>query len=211
MAATAKIRILCVDDHHIVREGLGLIINRQPDMEIVGSAASSDEAVIMFRRHKPDVTLMDLRLGASCGVHAIRTIRAEDPNARIVALTMYQGDEDIYRALEAGAIAYLLKDTISDDLIRVVRAIHAGENPSLNADMRARLLERSARPSLTAREHQVLELVALGMRNKEIAAALAITEETTQVHLKNILAKLEVKDRTAAVNVALRRGIIQIR
>jgi len=206
-----RIRVLCVDDHRIVREGITLIIERQRDMEVVGAAATGEEAVELFRRRRPDVTLMDLQLGAMSGVQAIRAIRAEDPQARIVALTMYQGDEDIYRALEAGAAAYLLKDTLSDDLIRIVRHVHAGESADLTSDVKARLAERAARPALTPRERQVVELVSLGMRNKEIAAALAITEETAQVHVKNILAKLEAKDRTAAVSIALRRGIIHIR
>jgi len=207
----SPIRVLCVDDHRIVREGIALIIERQPDMEVVGSAATGEEAVELFRRRQPDVTLMDLQLGQMSGVEAIRAIRRESPQARIVALTMYQGDEDIHRALEAGAIAYLLKDSLSDDLIRVVREVHAGQQPDFTADIKARLAERAARPTLTPREQQVVELISLGMRNKEIAAALGISEETAQVHVKNILAKLDAKDRTAAVNVALKRGIIHIR
>jgi two-component system NarL family response regulator len=209
--STSRIRVLCVDDHRIVREGIALIIERQPDMEVVGSAATGEESVELFRRRRPDVTLMDLQLGQMSGVQAIRAIRQEDPQARIIALTMYQGDEDIHRALEAGAIAYLLKDSLSDDLIRIVREVHAGQQPDFTAEIKARLAERAARPTLTPREQQVVELISLGMRNKEIAAALGISEETAQVHVKNILAKLDAKDRTAAVNVALRRGIIHIR
>ena len=136
-------------------------------------------------------------------------IKAEAPDARIVVLTMYSGDEDIYRALQAGAVTYLLKDTLSDDLIRVVREVHSGKQ-SISPDVEARLAERAARPHLTPREVQVVELIAQGMRNKEIAAALGISEETAQVHVKNILAKLKVKDRTAVVSVALRRGIIHM-
>jgi two-component system NarL family response regulator len=180
-------------------------------MEVVGSAATGEAAIELFRRRQPDVTLMDLQLGQMSGVEAIRAIRRESPQARIVALTMYQGDEDIHRALEAGANAYLLKDSLSDDLIRVVREVHAGQQPDFTADIKARLAERAARPTLTPREQQVVELISLGMRNKEIAAALGISEETAQVHVKNILAKLDAKDRTAAVNVALKRGIIHIR
>jgi two-component system NarL family response regulator len=176
-----------------------------------GRAATGEEAIELFRRRQPDVTLMDLQLGQMSGVEAIRAIRRESPQARIVALTMYQGDEDIHRALEAGANAYLLKDSLSDDLIRVVREVHAGQQPDFTADIKARLAERAARPTLTPREQQVVELISLGMRNKEIAAALGISEETAQVHVKNILAKLDAKDRTAAVNVALKRGIIHIR
>ena len=201
--------MLCVDDHRLVREGIALIIERQPDMEVVGSARTGEESVDLFRRHRPDVTLMDLQLGAMSGLEAIRAIRLEDTNARVIVLTMYQGDEDIYRALEAGAVTYLLKDMLSDDLIRVVREVHAGKRPIM-PDVEARLVERTTKSTLTRREVQVIELVAQGMRNKEIAAALGIGEETAQVHVKNILAKLKVQDRTAAINVALRRGIIHI-
>ena len=209
MMKNARIRVMCVDDHRIVREGISLIIDRQPDMEVVGSAASGEESVELFQRCRPDVTLMDLQLRSMSGVEAIRAIRRQDADARIVVLTMYSGDEDIHRALEAGAATYLLKDTLSDDLIRVVREVHEGKQP-IGADVEARLAERAGRPRLTSREVQVLELIAQGMRNKEIAAALGISEETAQVHVKNILAKLKVKDRTAAVNVALRRGIIHL-
>jgi DNA-binding NarL/FixJ family response regulator len=206
---SARIRVLCVDDHRIVRDGIALIIGRQPDMTVVGSAATGEEAVAHFTRHRPDVTLMDLQLGSMSGVEAIRAIRAVDVAARIVVLTMYQGDEDIHRALQAGAATYLLKDTLSDDLIRVVREVHAGQKP-MGLNVQARLAERAAGPTLTPREIQVMELISRGMRNKEIAAALGITDETAQVHVKNILAKLKVQDRTAAVSVALRRGFIHI-
>jgi len=205
----ARIQILCVDDHRIVREGLELIIERQPDMAVAASAASGEESIELFRRHLPDVTLMDLQLGAMSGVEAIRAIRGENATANIVVLTMYLGDEDIYRALEAGAATYLLKDTLSDDLIRTVREVHAGRSP-IRPEVEARLAERAARPALTAREVEVLELIAEGMRNKEIAAALGISEETAQVHVKHILAKLKVKDRSAAITVGLRRGIIHL-
>jgi two-component system NarL family response regulator len=204
-----SIRVLCVDDHRIVREGLGLIINRQEDMEVVASAATGEEAVSLFQRHRPDVTLMDLQLGAMSGVEAIRAIRDQAADARIIVLTMYQGDEDIFRALEAGAATYLLKDTLSDDLIRVVREVHAGRH-SLRPELEARLAERAAGPTLTPRELEVMELISAGLRNKEIAASLGISEETAQVHVKHILAKLKVKDRSAAITVALRRGIIHL-
>jgi two-component system NarL family response regulator len=207
---TPRIRILCTDDHRIVREGIALIINRQPDMEIVASAASGEEAIELFQAHQPDVTLMDLQLGAMSGVETIRALRRLRPDARIVVLTMYQGDEDIYRALDAGASAYLLKDTLSDDLIRVIRDVHEGRQP-VNAAVEARLQARASRPTLTPREVQVLELIAEGMRNREIAKVLQLSEETVEVHVKNIRGKLDVKDRTAAVNVAIKRGIIHIR
>jgi two-component system, NarL family, response regulator len=206
----SRIRVLCVDDHRIVREGIGLIIARQADMEVVGSAATGEEAVLLFRRERPDVTLMDLQLPTMSGLDAIRSIRREDAEARIIVLTMYQGDEDIHRALSAGATTYLLKDTLSDDLIRFVREVHAGRSP-IRADVKARLDERAGQPTLTPREVQVMELVYEGRRNKEIATLLGISEETVQVHLKNIFAKLKVGERTAAVNVALRRGIVHIK
>jgi DNA-binding NarL/FixJ family response regulator len=207
--ADAPIRILCVDDHRIVREGIELIIARQPDMQVAASAASGEESIEMFRRHRPDVTLMDLQLGAMSGVDAIRIIRRDHPDARIVVLTMFQGDEDIFRALQAGAATYLLKDMLSDDLIRVIRDVHAGKQP-VRPEVEARLAERAAGPTLTPREVQVVGLIAEGMRNKEIAAALGISDETVQVHVKSIFWKLKVKDRSAAMNVALRRGIIHL-
>jgi two-component system NarL family response regulator len=208
--AKSRIRVLCVDDHRIVREGIALIIDRQPDMEVVGAASTGERAIAMFTRYRPDITLMDLQLGRMSGLDAIAAIRHEHPDARIVVLTTYDGDEDIYRALEAGAATYLLKDTLSDDLIRVVREVHAGKRP-LGADVQARLDERASHPPLTPREIEVLELVTKGMRNKEIAAQLEITEDTVSVHLRNTFAKLKVNERTTAVTVALRRGIIHLR
>ena len=206
----SPISVLCVDDHRIVREGIGLIIAREPDMEVVGSAATGEEAVAVFTRERPDVTLMDLQLPTMSGLEAIHAIRREDADARIIVLTMYQGDEDIHRALTAGATTYLLKDTLSDDLIRFVREVHAGRRP-IRPDVKARLDERATQPTLTPREVQVMELVSEGKRNKEIAVRLGISEETVQVHLKNIFAKLKVGERTAAVNVAIRRGIVHIK
>ena len=208
-AAGRKIRILCVDDHSIVREGIALIVNRQPDMEVVASAATVPEAIAKFVEHRPDVTLMDLRLRGASGTEAIEAIRTHDPQARIIVLTMYDGDEDIYRALHAGAATYLLKDTLSDDLIREVREVQSGHRP-VHPDVEARLAERSTHPALTPREVEVMELIMQGLRNKEIAPSLGISEGTVQVHIKNIFAKLQVSDRTAAVQVALRRGIIHI-
>jgi two-component system, NarL family, response regulator len=205
----SPVRLLCVDDHRIVREGIALILSREPDITVVATAATAQEAVAEFKRHLPDITLMDLRLGETSGIEAIREIRREYPAARIVVLTMYQGDEDIHRALSAGATTYLLKDALSDELIRVVREVHAGGHP-MATDVRARLDKRAAQPTLTPREIQVLQLVSQGKRNKEIAAILGLSEDTVPVHVKNIFAKLRVNERTAAVNVALRRGIIHI-
>jgi DNA-binding NarL/FixJ family response regulator len=178
-------------------------------MEIVAAAATVDQATQEHQRARPDVILMDLQLGSKSGIDAIRVIRQRDEHARIVVLTMYQGDEDIYRAINAGAVTYLLKDTLADDLVRVIREVYQG-NYSLSADLRELLAQRSGKRALTTRELQVLDLIAQGLRNKEIAATLNISQETIQVHVKNILAKLDVADRTAAVNVALRRGIIHI-
>jgi DNA-binding NarL/FixJ family response regulator len=206
---SSRIRVLCVDDHRIVRDGLALIIGREPDMEIVGAASSGEASVELFRRLQPDVTLMDLQLGSMSGVEAIRAIRSFAPEARIIVLTIYQGDEDIHRALGAGATTYLLKDMLSDDLVRVVREVHAGGHP-VRPEVAARLAERASGRTLTPREVQVMELVAQGMRNKEVGAALGISEETAHVHVRNILAKLKVNDRSAAVTVALRRGIIHL-
>lgn len=204
------IRVMCVEDHRIVREGLALIINQEPDMKMVGSCATVDEAIALYRTCKPDVTLMDLRLGGASGVDAIKAIRADDRNARIIVLTMYEGDEDIYRAHQAGATTYLLKDTLSADLVRVVRAVHAGERPVV-AEVQARLAERASMPTLTSREIEVLQLISQGLRNKEVGAMLGIAEGTVQIHVKNIFSKLHVNDRTGAVQVAVRRGLIHMR
>ena len=203
------IRILIVDDHLIVREGLALIIERQADMEVSGFAATGEQAAEAFRADPADIVLMDLQLPVMTGVDAIREIRTFAPDAAIIVLTMYKGDEDIHRALEAGAATYLLKDSLSDDLIRVIREVHAGGRP-MRADVQATLKTRAGRQQLTPREVRVLELVFEGLRNKEIAASLSIREETVEVHLKNIYAKFHVHDRTAAVRLALSRGILHI-
>jgi two-component system, NarL family, response regulator len=205
----SEIRILCVDDHRIVREGIASLIDRQPDMRVVASAASGEEAIDLFLEHRPDITLMDLQLGVMDGITAIKIIRRHASEARIVVLTMRRGDEDIHRALAAGAATYLMKDTISDDLIRVIREVQAGAHP-MPADVEARLAQRATSATLTDREVQVVELVAQGMRNKEIGVSLGISETTVQVHVKNILAKLKVQDRSGAITAAIRRGIIHI-
>jgi DNA-binding NarL/FixJ family response regulator len=205
-----RIRVICVDDHRIVREGIAAIIGRQPDMEVVGSAGTGTQAVELFQQIRPDVTLMDLQLPVMTGLEAIRSIRALDKDARIIVLTTYHGDEDIYRALNAGAATYLLKDAILDDLARVVRDVHSGARP-ISEDVQRILAARAHNAPLTLREIEVLELIAEGLRNKEVADALGITEETAKVHVRNIFNKLNVKDRTAAVTLALRRGIIHVR
>jgi DNA-binding NarL/FixJ family response regulator len=206
----SRIRVLCVDDHPLVRDGVISAITDQPDMEVIGEAASGEEAVALFTERKPDVTLMDLRLrGRMSGLDAIHAIRAHRSEARVVVLTMYEGDEDIHRALEAGAATYLLKDTSSDDLIRTIREVHRGGTP-LGPNLQARLAQRRSQPPLTRRELEVLERVADGERNKQIASDLRISEETVEVHLRNIFSKLGVNDRTSAVRVASRRGIVHL-
>jgi two-component system NarL family response regulator len=206
---TDQIRVLCVDDHRLFREGIALIINREPDMTVVASAASASDAIALFKQHVPDVTLMDLQLGRVSGLEAIKAIRLDHKDASIIVLTMYDGDEDVYRALEAGAATYLLKDTLADDLVNIIREVCAGRHP-LAAGIQARLAEHSTYAALTPREIEVLDCAKLGMRNKEIAASLHISEKTIQVHMQNLLVKLRVNDRSAAVNVALRRGIIHL-
>jgi DNA-binding NarL/FixJ family response regulator len=208
MDATA-IRVLCVDDHRLLREGVARIVGLQPDMTVVAEASNGEDAIEQFARHRPDVTLMDLQLPRMNGLQAIRAIRQSQADARIVVLTMYQGDEDIYRAIEAGAMGYLLKDTLPDDLIRVIREVHDGRRV-LPPEIAAALEQRASQPALTYREFQVLELLATGKRNKEIAAALGISGDTASAHIKSIFLKFNVHDRTAALAEALRRGIIHI-
>ena len=203
------IRVLCVDDHRLMREGIERIVGVQDDMEVVADASNGEQAVAQYIAHRPDVTLMDLQLPVMNGIEAIRRIRQHDPQARIVVLTMYQGDEDIHRAFEAGAMGYLLKDSIPDELIRVIRDVHAGKRVVIPEIQRV-LEQRASGPTLTMRECQVLELLARGMRNKEIAASLGITPDTAGAHMKSIYTKLNVHDRTAALREAIRRGIIHI-
>lgn len=208
--AETRIRVLCVDDHPVVREGIAALLTRQPDMQVVGSAATGAQAITLYRQQRPDVTLMDLQMPVVSGLDAIRTICAEDHSARIIVLTMHHGEEDIYQALQAGAATYLLKEAILDDLPRIVREVHHGARV-LPDEVERILAARDTRVPLTPREIEVLELVAQGLRNKEIAATLGITQETAKVHVRNILTKLDVTDRTAAVTRALRRGIIHLR
>ena len=207
--AKRRIRVLCVDDHRLMREGIARIVDVQPDMEVVAEASNGEHAVAQFLASRPDVTLMDLQLPVTSGPEATRRIRELDRSARIIVLTMYHGNEDIHRAFEAGAMGYVLKDTISDDLIHVIREVHAGRRV-VTPDIQQALDKRSRLPTLSLRESQVLYLVAEGMRNKEIAAALGISADTVGMHVKNMYTKLGVHDRTAAVAKAIRRGIIRI-
>jgi two-component system NarL family response regulator len=204
-----RITVLCVEDHAIVREGIAFIIDFQPDMKVVATAATGQDGVNFFRQHQPDITLMDLQLPDMDGTEAIAKICGEFPEARIIVLTAFQGVEDIHRALEVGAISYILKEALSEELISVVREVHAGLRP-ISPAIAMRLSERDAYRSLTPREEAVMELIALGKRNKEVANALGISEETAHAHIRRIFSKLNVHDRTAAVTVALHRGIIRL-
>ena len=210
MPVGEPIRVLCVDDHRLMREGIARIVGVQPDMTVVAQASDGEQAVEQFLKYRPDVTLMDLEMPTMRGVQAIQAIRRHDPRARIVVLTMYHGDEDIHGAVAAGAMGYLLKDTVPDDLIRVIREVHSGRRV-IPPEIAAALEQRASQPSLTVRESQVLELLATGKRNKEIAASLGISADTASAHVKSIFQKFNVHDRTAALAEALRRGIIHIR
>jgi len=203
------IRVLVTDDHPMVRAGLSATIDPEQDMTVIASAQNGREAVELYRQHQPDIVLMDLKMPLLGGVDSIRAIRAEFPSAKIVVLSTYEGDEDIYRAIEAGAVTYLLKNTPSEKMIDVIRTVAGGGRPVL-PEIGQKLADRIFQDALSRREVEVLRLVAQGMRNKEIAAELHISEETAQGHVKNILAKLSVHDRTAAVAVAIRRGLVHL-
>jgi len=210
MPTSTTIRVLCADDHRLMREGIARIVGVQPDMTVVAQASDGEQAVAQFLKYRPDVTLMDLEMPTMTGIQAIQAIRGHHADARIVVLTMYHGDEDIHRAIAAGAMGYLLKDTLPDDLIRVIREVHSGRR-AIPPEIAAALEQRASQPTLTFRESQVLELLATGKRNKEIAAALGISGDTASAHIKSIFQKFNVHDRTAALAEALRRGIIHIR
>ena len=203
------IRVLVADDHPVVRAGLGAVIAEQDDLELVAEAENGAKAVDLFREHHPDVALMDLRMPVMDGVEAIRAITTEFPDARILALTTYEGDADIRRALEAGASGYLLKDMLLTEVLTAVRAVWRGERV-IPIAVAARLAEFPERSDLTEREAEVLQLVARGLSNKEVARAIGRTDETVKIHLKNAFAKLDVADRTEAVTVALTRGLIHL-
>jgi two-component system NarL family response regulator len=209
MSKENPIRILVADDHPVVREGLAAIINRQPDMLVIGEASNGRQAVELYRQHSPDVSLMDLRMPVMNGVEAITAIRKQFPDSRFIVLTTYDGDEDIYRALRAGAHAYLLKDMFREELLEAIRTVHAGQRRIPSA-VATRLAERMAGNELTAREGEVLQLIASGKSNREIATGLEITEGTVKGHVNNILSKLGVSDRTQAVTTAIQRGIVHL-
>jgi len=209
MKETGKIRILCVDDHPVVRDGLEAIINLQPDMMSAGSAATGGEALERFLELRPDVTLVDLQLPDMSGFDLIKKIRDKSPNARIIVLSSYEGDVDIQRALEAGAQGYVVKGIVREELLETIRSVHAGKR-RLPAAVAQKLAEHMADDPISPRELEVLSLMATGKRNKEIAGELSIAEDTVKMHVRNILSKLQVNDRTEAVTIALRRGIIHL-
>jgi DNA-binding NarL/FixJ family response regulator len=201
------VRILSVDDHPLLRSGIGALIATQPDMKLVAEAANGNEAVKLYRELRPDVTLMDLQMPDMSGLDAIIAIRSEDPSARVIVLTTYSGDVLAQRALKAGAYAYVLKSLVRTEILDTIRLVHAGEK-RIQADVAAEMAKHTANASLTAREIEVLQLVASGCANKAISTRLDINEETTKSHIKNILAKLGARDRTHAVSLGLKRGII---
>ena len=205
-----KIRILVVDDHHVVRQGLVALLNIMPDIEVVGEAGDGLEAIKLHQSLHPDITLMDLQLPKLGGVDAIIRIRAEDPAARFIVLTTFDGDEDIFRSLQAGAKAYLLKGMTVEELTSTIQAVHSGKT-RISAPIAEKLAERMSGQALTARELAVLERIVAGRANKEIASDLDISEATVKTHVNNLLGKLGVSDRTHAATVAIQRGIVHLK
>ena len=209
MAEAVKVRVLSVDDHPLLHEGIATVIRNQPDMSLVGEAANGRQSIQRFREHTPDVTLMDLRLPDMSGIDAMIAIRSEFPEARIIILTTFAGDVEIQRALEAGARAYVLKSMPPKELVEVIRQVHAGRK-RIPPEIAAHLAEHYSDEALTGREVDVLKQIAGGNRNRDIAEKLFITEETVKVHIKHIMEKLGAADRTQAVAIGVRRGIIQL-
>jgi DNA-binding NarL/FixJ family response regulator len=208
-SAPKPIRIALVDDHPILRQGIAALISDQPDLQLVGQASNGLEAIEQFRLHRPDVMLMDLQMPGMNGIDAMSAIRGEFPDARFVVLTTYTGDVQIVRALKAGARAYLLKSLLHRELLDTIRSVHAG-NKRIPPEIAAELADHAADDQLTAREIEVLRLIAAGSANKIVADHLSITEETVKAHVKNILSKLDANDRTHAVTIGLKRGIIEL-
>lgn len=204
-----KLKIMLVDDHYLVRMGLASIIALEPDMTVCAEASTGEQALGLYRRHRPDVTLLDLRLPGMNGTETMQAIRAEFPDARLVMISTYVCDEEIYGALQAGALAYLVKSVQREELIRAVRKAAAGQR-HIPAEVASRLADRVTRSQLSTRELEVLRLLVAGRRNREIAGALDITEGTVKLHVSSILGKLGVTDRTEAVTRALQRGIVQL-
>jgi DNA-binding NarL/FixJ family response regulator len=208
-SATSRIRVLSADDHPLLRSGIGALIGTQPDMELVAEASTGREAVQVHREVKPDVTLMDLQMPDMSGLDAIIAIKSEIPSARIIVLTTYSGDALAQRALKAGARAYVLKSLVRTEILNTIRVVHAGEK-WVQVDVAVEMARHATDASLTQREIEVLQLVAAGCANKVISGKLSINDETTKTHVKNILAKLGARDRTHAVALGLKRGIISI-
>jgi len=209
MSASVRIRVLSVDDHPLLREGISAMIKSQPDMELVAEASTGREGIERFRQHQPDITLMDLRLPDISGIEAMAAIRAESADARVIILTTFEGDVEIQRALEAGARGYLLKSMPPRELLDGIRQVHAGKK-RIPPEIVAQLAEHLSDETLTTREVEVLRQVAGGNRNRDIAEHLFISEETVKVHVKHVMDKLGASDRTEAVAIAIRRGIIQL-
>ena len=207
--AASRIRVLAVDDHPIVRQGIAGLIGIQPDMILVGEASNGREAIQQFRMHHPDVTLMDLQMSEMNGLDALIAIRNEFPDARVIVLTTYAGDTQILRALKAGAQAYLLKNTLHEELLQTIRAVHAGKK-TLSPEVSYQIAEHATDDTLTPAEISVLRLIAAGNANKQIADQLSITEETVKSRVKSILSKLGANDRTQAATIGLKRGIIEL-
>ncbi|HYR42076.1 MAG TPA: response regulator transcription factor [Terriglobia bacterium] len=209
MSDPKKIRVLCIDDHPTVREGLATIINLQSDMALAAAAATGQEGLHQFRTLRPDVTVVDLRLPDMSGFEVIEQIKEEFPNARIIVLSSHEGDVDIRRALDAGAQGYVVKGMVREELLDAIRSVHAGKK-RLPAAVAQTLAEHISSDMVSSREIEVLSLISAGKRNKEIAAELSIAEDTVKMHVRNILSKLQASDRTEAVTIALRRGIIHL-
>jgi DNA-binding NarL/FixJ family response regulator len=203
------IRVLCVDDHPLVRKGIASILATEKDVKLVAEGANGREAVMLFEKHRPDVTLMDLRMPEMDGIGAVMQIRRQFPEARIIALTSYDGDQDIQRALEAGVRGYLLKEMVHTEVLRAIRVVHAGQK-LMPTEVVERLAEYFPPVALTGREVEVLGCVATGMSNKEIAEKLGTADGTVKIHVQNILAKLGASDRTHAVTIAVQRGILHL-
>src|SRR5215469_12900975 len=209
MTETPKIRVFSVDDHPLMQEGIANVIKSQPDMVLTAEASNGHQAIQRFREHMPDVTLMDLRLPDMSGIDAMSAIRSEFPEAKVIILTTFSGDVEIGRALDAGARGYLLKSMSPKEIVEVIRQVHAGKK-KLPPDVAAHLAEHFSDEKLTDREAEVLQLIAGGNRNRDIADKLFITEETVKKHIKHIMEKLDASDRTEAVAIGARRGIIQL-
>jgi DNA-binding NarL/FixJ family response regulator len=204
-----EIRILTVDDHALLRKGIGALIGAEPDMKLVAEASNGQEAIAEFKKHRPDITLMDLQMPEMSGIECIIAIRSDFPNARIIVLTTYPGDAQVVRALKAGARGYPLKADVNDELLDAIRSVHAGKK-WIQPELAAELAEYTGREALTVREIEVLRLIAAGNANKEVGAKLFIGEDTVKRHVTNILGKLDANDRTHAVTIALKRGIIEL-